>query len=178
MDEPLDVALNPAASISDSHKWIVIKEGQRNWIYRLEHKDPEPPYIKEDRKDPDIKKEQEDLKPPHIKEEKEDPDIKEEQEDPEPPHIKEEQEELWIRREGEQLQGLEEADIKFPFAAVSSEDDEEESQFSQSSQTENREAELLKTESDPVLYNQLQMRLHHVLEALATGDNNALVPKQ
>ncbi|KAI3358990.1 hypothetical protein L3Q82_015372, partial [Scortum barcoo] len=33
------------------------------------------------------------------------------QEDPEPPHIKEEQEEVWSSQEGEQLQGLEEADI-------------------------------------------------------------------
>ncbi|XP_078101612.1 uncharacterized protein LOC144514324, partial [Sander vitreus] len=52
------------------------------------------------------------------------------QPDPEPPqHIKEEQEELWSSQEGEQLQGLEEADItKFPFTLVpvKSEDDEEE----------------------------------------------------
>ncbi|XP_049457403.1 gastrula zinc finger protein XlCGF57.1-like [Epinephelus fuscoguttatus] len=40
------------------------------------------------------------------------------QEDPEPPHIKEEQEELWSSQEGEQLQGLEEADIKFTFTPV------------------------------------------------------------
>ncbi|XP_030266983.1 uncharacterized protein LOC115578259 isoform X7 [Sparus aurata] len=41
------------------------------------------------------------------------------QEDPpELPHIKEEQEELWTRQEGEQLPGLEEADItKFTFGA-------------------------------------------------------------
>ncbi|XP_075945821.1 uncharacterized protein LOC142947839 [Anarhichas minor] len=49
------------------------------------------------------------------------------QEDPEPPHIKEEQEELWTSQGGELLQGLEEADIKFPFAPVpvlSGEDEE------------------------------------------------------
>ncbi|XP_078112516.1 uncharacterized protein LOC144521782 [Sander vitreus] len=70
------------------------------------------------------------------------------QEDPEPPpHIKEEQEELWTSQEGEQLQGLEEADIKFPFTSVpvkSEEDDEEKAQSSQlhESQTEeNRELE-------------------------------------
>ncbi|XP_028440187.1 zinc finger and SCAN domain-containing protein 12-like [Perca flavescens] len=70
------------------------------------------------------------------------------QEDPEPPpHIKEEQEELWTSQEGEQLQGLEEADIKFLFTSVpvkSEEDDEEKAQSSQlhESQTEeNREAE-------------------------------------
>ncbi|XP_035859541.1 gastrula zinc finger protein XlCGF57.1-like isoform X2 [Sander lucioperca] len=68
------------------------------------------------------------------------------QEDTKPPHIKEEQEELWISQEGEQLQGLEEADIKFPFTSVpvKSEEDEEKAQSSQlhESQTEaNREAE-------------------------------------
>ncbi|XP_035859521.1 zinc finger protein 397-like isoform X6 [Sander lucioperca] len=75
------------------------------------------------------------------------------QEDPEPPpHIKEEQEELWTSQEGEQLQGLEEADIKFPLTSVpvkSEEDDEEKAQSSQlhESQTEeNREAE--RTEAD------------------------------
>ncbi|XP_045924690.1 uncharacterized protein LOC123982843 isoform X2 [Micropterus dolomieu] len=69
------------------------------------------------------------------------------QEDPEPLHIKEEQEELWTSQEGEQLNGLEEADItRFPFTAVTvkSEDEEEKSLSSQlhQSQTEdNRETE-------------------------------------
>ena len=41
------------------------------------------------------------------------------QEDPEPLHIKEEQEEVWTSQEGEQLNGLQEADItRFPFTAV------------------------------------------------------------
>ncbi|XP_038581229.1 zinc finger protein 250-like [Micropterus salmoides] len=75
------------------------------------------------------------------------------QEDPsEPPHIKGEQEELWNSQEGEQLPGLEEADItKFPFTLVpvkSEEDDEEKpqsSQLHQSQTEENRDAEHLKT---------------------------------
>nr|XP_033465355.1 zinc finger protein 771-like [Epinephelus lanceolatus] len=70
------------------------------------------------------------------------------QEDPEPPHIKEEQEELWISQEGEQLQGLEEADIpEFPFTIVpvESEDEEEEPQTSQLHQ---RLIEQMGTEAD------------------------------
>ncbi|XP_039977900.1 zinc finger protein 184-like [Xiphias gladius] len=71
------------------------------------------------------------------------------QEDPpEPPHIKEEQEELWTGQEGEQLQGLEEADItKFTFTPdpVKSEDDDDDEEKPQSSQlhqnqTENRDS--------------------------------------
>ncbi|XP_036949791.1 zinc finger protein 771-like isoform X1 [Acanthopagrus latus] len=70
------------------------------------------------------------------------------QEEPEPPHIKEEQEELWTRQEGEQLPGLEEADIKFTFTSVtvrSEEDDEEEPQ---SSQLHQRQTEQMETEAD------------------------------
>ncbi|XP_045924706.1 uncharacterized protein LOC123982847 [Micropterus dolomieu] len=84
------------------------------------------------------------------------------QEDPELLHIKEEKEELWISQEGEQLNGLEVADItRFPFTAVTvkSEDEEEKPQSPQlhQSQTEdNREAEpsasssatQIKTETD------------------------------
>ncbi|XP_078099886.1 uncharacterized protein LOC144512817 [Sander vitreus] len=70
------------------------------------------------------------------------------QEDTKPPHIKEEQEELRVNQEGEQLRGLEEADItKFPFTPVpvKSEDDEENPQFSQLHQIQN---EQIKTEAD------------------------------
>ncbi|XP_078123330.1 uncharacterized protein LOC144528551 isoform X1 [Sander vitreus] len=73
----------------------------------------------------------------------------EEQQEPKPPpHIKEEQEELWSSQEGEQLQGLEEADItKFPFipVAVKIEDDEEEAQ---SSQLHQRQTQHMETEAD------------------------------
>ncbi|CAB1422104.1 unnamed protein product [Pleuronectes platessa] len=49
------------------------------------------------------------------------------QEDPEPPYIKKEQEESWTNRDGQQLQGLEEADNEFTLTpvAVKSEEDEE-----------------------------------------------------
>ncbi|XP_078101353.1 uncharacterized protein LOC144514039 isoform X1 [Sander vitreus] len=55
-----------------------------------------------------------------IKEEQQECNSSVDQQEPEPPpHIKEEQEELWSSQEGEQLQGLEEADItKFPFTPV------------------------------------------------------------
>ena len=67
------------------------------------------------------------------------------QEDPEPPHIKEEQEEPWTNQDGEQLQQLEQADIKFTLTAVTvkSEEDEEKPQLSQlhQSQTEENRAD-------------------------------------
>ncbi|XP_068448853.1 uncharacterized protein [Clinocottus analis] len=88
---------------------------QQDWCSSLDQEDPEPPHIKE------------------------------EQEDPEPPHIKEEQEELWTSQEGEQLQGLEEAGIKFSFPPVKSKDDEEEAQ---SSQLHQRQTEKMETETD------------------------------
>ncbi|XP_078123375.1 uncharacterized protein LOC144528575 [Sander vitreus] len=70
------------------------------------------------------------------------------QEQEPPPHIKEEQEELWSSQEGEQLQGLEEADItKFPFTPVpvKSVDDEERVQ---SSQLHQRQTQHMETEAD------------------------------
>ncbi|XP_031166244.1 uncharacterized protein LOC116057793 [Sander lucioperca] len=70
------------------------------------------------------------------------------QEDKMPPHIKEEQVELRISQDGEQLQGLEEADItKFPFTLlhVKSEDNKEKPQFLQLCQ---RQTQHMETEAD------------------------------
>ncbi|TNN57321.1 hypothetical protein EYF80_032397 [Liparis tanakae] len=69
------------------------------------------------------------------------------QEDPEPPHIKEDQEDLWTNQEGEQLDGLEEAGIRFSFSPVKSEDDEEEEE-AQSSHLHQRLTKLMETEAD------------------------------
>ena len=66
------------------------------------------------------------------------------QQEPEPPHIKEEEDELWTSQEGEQLRGLEEADItEFTFTGKS-EDDEEKPQ---SSQLHQAQTEQMKTEA-------------------------------
>ncbi|XP_041822575.1 gastrula zinc finger protein XlCGF26.1-like [Chelmon rostratus] len=72
------------------------------------------------------------------------------QEDPaEPPQNNEEQEELWTSQEGEQLGGLEEADItKFTFPPVPVKSEEEDEEEPQSSQLHQRQTEQMKTESD------------------------------
>ncbi|XP_054462612.1 gastrula zinc finger protein XlCGF57.1-like [Anoplopoma fimbria] len=80
-----------------------------------------------------------------IKEEQQEWSSSLDQEEPEPPHIKEEQEKLWTSQEGEQLQGLEEADTKFSFTPVKREEDEEEAQ---SSQLQQIQADGMKTEAD------------------------------
>ncbi|KAM6935609.1 uncharacterized protein PEZ65_005951 [Lycodopsis pacificus] len=104
---------------ADVQQLLVVKEEvppeQQEWSSSLDQEDPGPPHIKE------------------------------EQEDPEPPHIKEEQEELWTSQEGEQLQGLEEADVKPSFTPVKTEDDEEEGQ---SSQLHQRQTEQMETDAD------------------------------
>ncbi|XP_045915186.1 zinc finger protein 665-like [Micropterus dolomieu] len=87
----------------------------------LDQEDPEPPHVKE-KWSPSL--DQEDPEPPHIKE-KWSPSL--DQKNPEPPHVKEEQEELWTSQEGEQLPGLEEADItKMPFTPVPVKSEEDE----------------------------------------------------
>ncbi|XP_036949834.1 zinc finger protein 135-like isoform X1 [Acanthopagrus latus] len=89
---------------------------------------------------PQVQLHRTDVQRPSVSEEEDPPEQQEsssslDQEEPEPPHIKEEQEELWTNQEGEQLPGLEEADItKFTFTPVpvkSEDDDEEEPQSSQ-----------------------------------------------
>ncbi|XP_060907311.1 zinc finger protein 84-like isoform X3 [Labrus mixtus] len=68
-------------------------------------------------------------------------------EDTKPPHIKEEQEDLWISQEGEQLQGLKEADTTmFPFTPVSVKSEDEEKP--QSSQLHQRQTEQMETGVD------------------------------
>ncbi|XP_056281830.1 cilia- and flagella-associated protein 251-like [Pseudoliparis swirei] len=118
---------------SDVQQLLVVKKEvpfeQQVWSSSLDQVHPEPPLVKEEQED------QENPEPPHIKEE---------QEDPEPPHIKEEQEELWTSQEGEQLQGLEEAGLKFSFTPVKSEAEEE----AQSSQLHQRQTEPMEIEAD------------------------------
>ncbi|XP_056282647.1 zinc finger and SCAN domain-containing protein 5B-like [Pseudoliparis swirei] len=140
----LHAVFNPEVRLqrADVQQLLVVKEEvpseQQVWSFSLDQVHPEPPLVKEDQEDPE---------PPHIKEEQEDPEpphIKEEQDDPEPPHIKEEQEELWTSQEGEQLQGLEEAGLKFSFTPVKSEAEEE----TQSSQLHQRRTEPMEIEAD------------------------------
>ncbi|XP_038580259.1 zinc finger protein 665-like isoform X2 [Micropterus salmoides] len=124
--ELLEGHVRPEVNRDDVYKFIVSKEEllpeQQECNPSLDQEDPEPPHFKEEWS-------------PSL-----------DQEDPlEFPHIKEEQEELWTRQQGEQLPGLEEADItKFPFTPVpvKSEEDDEKPQSSQlhQSQTEQMEA--------------------------------------
>ncbi|XP_078136599.1 uncharacterized protein LOC144537055 [Sander vitreus] len=71
------------------------------------------------------------------------------QEEPEPPpHIKEEQEQLCSSQEGEQLQGLEEADVKFLFTSVPVKSEEDDGEEAQSSQLHQKQTEHMETEAD------------------------------
>ncbi|XP_056256315.1 zinc finger and SCAN domain-containing protein 2-like isoform X1 [Seriola aureovittata] len=177
--EMLDVVQTPEIKQRDVQQLLVCKEEQQEWSSSLDQEDQEDQtqllHIKEEQEELWTSQEGEQLQgqfhnvcvcvsacpadvqqllirteelPPEQQEWISSLD-QEDQEDPEPPHIKEEQEELWTSQEGEQLQGLEEADItKFTFTPVpvkSEDDDEEEkpqsSQLHQSQTEENREAE-------------------------------------
>ncbi|TNN42933.1 hypothetical protein EYF80_046881 [Liparis tanakae] len=121
---------------SDIQQLLVVKEEvlseHQVWISSLDQVHPEPPLVKKEQED------QENPEPPHIKVEQED------QENSVPHNIKEEQEELWISQEGEQLQGLEEAGLKFSFTPVKSKAEEE----AQSSQLHQRLTEQMEIEAD------------------------------
>ncbi|XP_034401566.1 histone-lysine N-methyltransferase PRDM9-like [Cyclopterus lumpus] len=123
-------------------KEVEVPPHQQDWGSSLDQEDPEPPHIKGD------------------------------QEDPDPPQIKEEQEELWTSQEGEQLQGLEEAGIRFTFTTVKSEDDEEEAQ---SSHLHQRQTEQMETEAKGRDYGgpepDKNLGPHRHLETVQTGDS-------
>ncbi|XP_068440769.1 zinc finger protein 135-like [Clinocottus analis] len=126
----LDAVFNPQLRLHRAG--LLVKEEvpseQQDWRSNLDQEDPEPPHIIQDPEAPHIKEDEEDL---------------------EPLHIKEEQKELWTSQEGEQLQGLEEAGIKFSFTPVKSEhDDDEEEEEAASSQLHQRLTEHMDTEAD------------------------------
>ncbi|XP_038574818.1 zinc finger protein 287-like isoform X3 [Micropterus salmoides] len=140
---PEQQELSPTMDQEDPPEPTHIK---RKWSSCMDQEDPpELPLIKEewspilDQEDPP--------EPPHIKEkwshslDQVDP--------PEPLHIKDEQEELWTSQEGEQLRGLEEAEInKSPFTPVPVKSEEDNEEKPQSSQLHQRLTEQMETEAD------------------------------
>ncbi|XP_030002640.1 zinc finger protein Xfin-like [Sphaeramia orbicularis] len=138
---------------------IRIPPEQQGRSPHVDQEDPEPPHIKEEQEDEWISQEGEQTmkllllsecptlnqKLWMVKEElpleQQDRSPSLDQVNPEPPHTKEE-ENLWTNQEGEQLQGLEEADItKFPSTPphVKSEYDEDKAQSSQLHQSQTEE---------------------------------------
>ncbi|XP_041645374.1 uncharacterized protein LOC121510985 [Cheilinus undulatus] len=115
--------------VSDGGKTFVASRGwlqgflQRNGLIRqssstTDQRDPNQS-IRTPAEQSDIASTPNDLKNIIIKEEQQEWSPALELESTEPQRIKEEQQELWSRQEGEQLQGLEEAEtIKFPFTPV------------------------------------------------------------
>ncbi|XP_038574569.1 zinc finger protein 135-like isoform X1 [Micropterus salmoides] len=140
---PEQQELSPTMDQEDPPEPTHIK---RKWSSCMDQEDPpELPLIKEewspilDQEDPP--------EPPHIKEkwshslDQVDP--------PEPLHIKDEQEELWTSQEGEQLRGLEEAEInKSPFTPVPVKSEEDNEEKPQSSQLHQRLTEQMETDGE------------------------------
>ncbi|XP_068440765.1 zinc finger and SCAN domain-containing protein 31-like isoform X3 [Clinocottus analis] len=102
----LDAVSKPEVKLKDSQ---VVQEDDQP--------DLSTPHIEEDLEDPESLQMNEDQEDPEPLE------MNEDQEDPDPPHIKEEPDEVWISQEEEQLK---EADIKFSFSPVTSDDDDDE----------------------------------------------------
>ncbi|XP_059205238.1 zinc finger protein 213-like [Centropristis striata] len=143
---------------SDAQQLLVVKEEfpseQQERSSTLDQEDPEPPHIKEEQESdtthlPKIHRGNHDAEEEFIEGGSLSQDtVVQTVLQPEPLHIKEEQEEPRTSQEGEQLQGLEEADIiKFTFTPipVKSEEDEEKPQSSQLHQTQ---TEQMETEDD------------------------------
>ncbi|XP_070840681.1 zinc finger protein 62 homolog [Chaetodon trifascialis] len=104
---------------------------------------------------PEIKLRRADVQQLSVKKEEDPPEQQDcldslDQEDPpELPHIKEEQEELWTNQEGEQLGGLEEADLsKFTLSVPVKSEEEADEEEPQSSQLHQRQTEQMNTGSD------------------------------
>ncbi|XP_059205827.1 oocyte zinc finger protein XlCOF8.4-like isoform X1 [Centropristis striata] len=156
----LDAVFNPQLQLhrADIQQLLVVKEEfpseQQERSSSLDQEDPEPPHIREEQKS-DITHLQKIHRGSHAAEEEfieagslSQHTVVQTVLQPEPQHIKEEQEEPRTSQKGEQLQGLEEADInKFTFTPVpvKIEEDEEKPQSSKLHQTQ---TEWMESEAD------------------------------